>query len=403
MTDLSIDLVEYLHKLALEEDADLLRESLKLMVQLLMEADVSAQIQARKYERTPERVTQRNGYRERRWESRVGEMELQIPKVRQGSYYPDWLLDPRRPAERALVNVIQQAYIQGVSTRKMETVVRALGLEHLDKSKVSRLTQELAAEVEAFRNRALEDAYPYVWVDALYPKVRQNQRIVSQALVVAVGVTRDGHRTVLGFALGAAESKPFWTEFLRSLVRRGLQGVQLVTSDAHEGLKAALQKVLHGASWQRCRAHFMRNLLAHIPQDDKETVAALVRTIFAQPDQAAAEAQLEQVSEDLGVSWPKAAQLLTAAAPDILAHMAFPQGHWRRLATNNMVERLNREIRRRIDVVQVFPDRPSALRLVGALLMETNTEWTVGRRYFSKKSMQKVPAQEPPPEVPTAA
>lgn len=403
MTDLSIDLVEYLRKLVLEEDADLLRESLKLVVQLLMEADVSAQIQARKYERTPERVTQRNGYRERRWESRMGEMELRIPKVRQGSYYPDWLLDPRRPAERALVNVIQPAYIQGVSTRKMEHVVQALGLEHLDKSKVSRLTQELETEVEAFRNRKLEDAYPYVWVDALYPKVRQNQRIVSQALVVAVGVTREGHRTVLGFALGAAESEPFWTEFLRSLVRRGLHGVQLVTSDAHEGLKAALQKVLHGASWQRCRAHFMRNLLAHIPQDDKETVAALVRTIFAQPDQAAAEAQLEQVSEDLGVSWPKAAQLLTAAAPDILAHMAFPRGHWRRLATNNMVERLNREIRRRIDVVQVFPDRPSALRLVGALLMETNTEWTVGRRYFSKKSMQKVLTQQPEPEVPTAA
>jgi len=390
MTDLSIDLVAYLEKLTLEEDIDLLHDSLKMVVQLLMEADVSAQIQAGKYERTEERVTHRNGYRSRDWETRVGEMELAIPKLRQGSYYPDWLLDPRRPGEKALLNVVQAAYVQGVGTRRMEKVVAGLGLEHLDKSKVSRMTKKLNAEVEAFRTRALEGPYPYVWVDALYPKVRQNHRVVSQALVVAVGVNADGHRTVLGFAMGAAETEAFWKEFLRSLIRRGLRGVQLVVSDAHEGLKSALRQVMHGASWQRCRTHFMRNLLAHIPQDDKEEAASWVRTIFAQPTHEAAQHQVEAVVEKLQPAWPDAARLLRDAAPDLLAHMAFPRAHWRRLATNNMVERLNREIRRRIDVVQVFPDRSAALRLIGAILMETNTDWVGGRRYFSAASMQAV-------------
>jgi transposase-like protein len=390
MTDLSIDLVAYLEKLTLEEDIDLLHDSLKMVVQLLMEADVSAQIQAHKYERTEERETYRNGYRGRDWETRVGEMELAIPKLRQGSYYPDWLLDPRRPGEKALLNVVQAAYVQGVGTRRMEKVVEGLGLDHLDKSKVSRMTKKLNAEVEAFRTRALEGPYPYVWVDALYPKVRQNHRVVSQALVVAVGVNADGHRTVLGFAMGAAETEAFWKEFLRSLIRRGLRGVQLVVSDAHEGLKSALRQVMHGASWQRCRTHFMRNLLAHIPQDDKEEAASWVRTIFAQPSQEAAQQQVEVVVEKLQPAWPDAAQLLRDAAPDLLAHTAFPKAHWRRLATNNMVERLNREIRRRIDVVQVFPDRSAALRLIGAILMETNTDWVGGRRYFSATSMQAV-------------
>lgn len=388
MTDLSIDLVEYLDKLSMESDADLLRDSLKMVVQLLMEADVSHQIGAKKYERTPERVTQRNGYRDRGWETRVGEVELEIPKLRQGTYYPDWLLEPRRPAEKALVNVIQQAYIAGVSTRKMEEVVGELGLNGLDKSKVSRMTKALNDEVEAFQNRPLDKRCAYVWLDALYPKVRQNHRIVSQAFVIALGVDETGHRTILGFQVGAAESEAFWVEFLRSLVKRGLTGVQLVISDAHEGLKKAVAKVLNGASWQRCRVHFMRNVLAHVPKGDKKLVAAHIRTIFAQPDREAAGQQLDKVVEELVPSWPKAAELLEQAEHDLLAHMRFPQAHWKRLASSNPLERLNREIRRRTKVVQIFPDEGSLVRLAGAILMETNDEWAVGRRYFSEKSMQ---------------
>jgi len=388
MTDLSIDLVEYLDKLSMESDVDLLRDSLKMVVQLLMEADVSHQIGAKKYERTPERVTQRNGYRDRGWETRVGEVELEIPKLRQGTYYPDWLLEPRRPAEKALVNVIQQAYIAGVSTRKMEEVVGELGLSGLDKSKVSRMTKALNDEVEAFQNRPLDKRCAYVWLDALYPKVRQNHRIVSQAFVIALGVDETGHRTILGFQVGAAESEAFWVEFLRSLVKRGLTGVQLVISDAHEGLKKAVAKVLNGASWQRCRVHFMRNVLAHVPKGDKKLVAAHIRTIFAQPDREAAGQQLDKVVEELAPSWPKAAELLEQAEHDLLAHMRFPKAHWKRLASSNPLERLNREIRRRTKVVQIFPDEGSLVRLAGAILMETNDEWAVGRRYFSEKSMQ---------------
>jgi transposase-like protein len=388
MTDLSIDLVEYLDKLSMESDVDLLRDSLKMVVQLLMEADVSHQIGAKKYERTPERVTQRNGYRERGWDTRVGEVELDIPKLRQGSYYPEWLLEPRRPAEKALVNVVQEAYIAGVSTRKMEKVVGELGLSELDKSKVSRMTKALDEEVEAFRSRPLDKRCPYIWLDALYPKVRQNHRIVSQAFVIALGVDETGHRTILGFQAGAAETEAFWVEFLRSLVKRGLTGVQLVISDAHEGLKKAVGKVFTGASWQRCRVHFMRNVLAHVPKGDKKLVAAHIRTVFAQPDRDAASQQLENVVGELAPSWPKAADLLGQAEHDLLAHMSFPKAHWKRLASSNPLERLNREIRRRTKVVQIFPDEPSLIRLAGAILMETNDEWTVGRRYFSEKSMQ---------------
>lgn len=407
MTELSIDLVEYLDKLSMESDVDLVRDSLKMVVQLLMEADVSHQIGAKKYERTPERVTQRNGYRDRMWETRAGDIVLDIPRLREGTYYPDWLLEARRPAEKALVNVIQQAYIAGVSTRRMEGVVEELGLSGLDKSKVSRMTKELNDEVEAFQNRPLDKRCAYVWLDALYPKVRQNHRIVSQAFVIALGVDETGHRTILGFQVGAAETEAFWVEFLRSLVKRGLTGVQLVISDAHEGLKKAVAKVLNGASWQRCRVHFMRNVLAHVPQGDKKLVAAHIRTVFAQPDREAAGDQLEKVVEELGPSWPKAAQLLGQAEHDLLAHMSFPKAHWKRLASSNPLERLNREIRRRTKVVQMFPDEGSLIRLAGAILMETNQEWAVGRRYFSEKSMQPLfePAgptadQWPPPKKP---
>jgi putative transposase len=390
MTEKTIDVLGYLRKLALEPDSDFVRESLKVITQLLIEADVTEQIGARKHERAEERTNQRNGYRARTWETRVGALELGIPKLRRGSYYPEWLLEPRRPAERALENVILQAYIQGVSTRRVEALVQELGLDYLDKSKVSRITHVLQEQVAAFRERALAGEIPYVWLDALYAKVRVNHRIVSVAVVIAIGVRAGGERTILGLASGAAETEAFWREFLRDLVRRGLHGVQLVISDAHEGLKNALDAVLTGATWQRCRVHFMRNLLAHIPHADKAQVAAVVRTVFAQPNRAAARQRLTIVAGELQPSWPKAAQLLEEAEEDILAFMSFPQVHWRRLASNNLLERLNREIRRRIDVVQVFPDQPSLIRLVGALLMEVDTEWAVGRRYFSAASMREL-------------
>ena len=390
MIDHSINLLEYLHKLALEPDADFLRESLKVVTQLLMEAEVAQAVGAQKYERSEERTNHRNGYRERVWETRVGRIDLRIPKLRKGSYFPDWLLEPRRLSEQALLNVVQEAYVQGISTRKVEALVQQLGLEKLDKSKVSRITQALEQEVDGFRSRALEGEYPYVFLDALYPKVRLNHRVVSVALVIAVGIREDGRRVILGFATGAAETEAFWSDFLRSLVSRGLKGVQSVISDAHEGLRQAIAKVLYGTTWQRCRVHFMRNLLAHVPQKDKTQVAAWVRTIFAQSSLEAAQAQLSKVRDELSPKWPKAAALLEQAADDILAFMHFPEEHWRRLASNNLLERLNREIRRRTDVVQVFPDEGSLLRLVGALLIEVDTEWAVGHRYFSETSMQKV-------------
>ena len=390
MIDHSINLLEYLHKLALEPDADFLRESLKVVTQLLMEAEVAQAVGAQKYERSEERTNHRNGYRERVWETRVGRIDLRIPKLRKGSYFPDWLLEPRRLSEQALLNVVQEAYVQGISTRKVEALVQQLVLEKLDKSKVSRITQALEQEVDGFRSRALEGEYPYVFLDALYPKVRLNHRVVSVALVIAVGIREDGRRVILGFATGAAETEAFWSDFLRSLVSRGLKGVQLVISDAHEGLRQAIAKVLYGTTWQRCRVHFMRNLLAHVPQKDKTQVAAWVRTIFAQSSLEAAQAQLSKVRDELSPKWPKAAALLEQAADDILAFMHFPEEHWRRLASNNLLERLNREIRRRTDVVQVFPDEGSLLRLVGALLIEVDTEWAVGHRYFSETSMQKV-------------
>jgi len=399
MTDHSINLLEYLHKLALEPDADFLRESLKVVTQLLMEAEVAQQVGAQKYERSEGRTNQRNGYRKRRWETRVGEVQLEIPKLRRGSYYPKWLLEPRRLSEQALLNVVQEAYVQGISTRKVEALVQQLGLEKMDKSRVSRITQRLQEEVDGFRTRALEGEFPYLFLDALYPKVRLNHRVVSVALVIAIGIREDGRRVVLGFEVGAAETEAFWSEFLRSLVARGLRGVQLVVSDAHEGLRQAMDKVLHGVTWQRCRVHFMRNLLAHVPQKDKEQVAAWVRTIFAQPDLENAQAQLTKVKTELEERWPKAAALLEKAADDILAFMHFPEEHWKRLASNNLLERLNREVRRRTDVVQVFPDEGSLIRLVGALLIEVDTEWAVGRRYFSEESMRKVLEKHPEKET----
>ena len=296
MTDPTMVLMELMRKHNLEMDGDFLREAVQLLMQRLIELEASEQIGAGPYERTASRQTYRNGYRPRSWETRVGEVPLRISKLRQGTYFPS-LLEPRKRSEEALLAVIQQAYVLGVSTRKVDELVQALGLSGVDKSKVSRICKELDELVGEFRQRPLTEAYPYVWLDALFLKVRQHRRVVSQAVVIAIGVDNQGERSVLGFDVGASENEAFWLAFLRSLLKRGLAGVKLVISDAHEGLKAAVATVFAGASWQRCRVHFMRNVLAHIPRADKAMVAAAVRTIFAQPDREAAGQQLRYVAE----------------------------------------------------------------------------------------------------------
>ena len=392
-TDFSIALGELLDKTG--ANLDFLREAVQLLAQELMELEVSRKIGAQRHERTAERVTYRNGYRHRKWDTRVGTIDLRIPKLRQGSYFPS-LLEPRRRAEKALVAVVQEAYIHGVSTRKVDELVQSLGMTGISKSEVSRLCSELDELVEAFRHRPLTNRYPYVWLDAKYIKVRESGRVLSMALVVAVGVTSSGDREVLGLDVGLTEDGPFWTEFLRDLVRRGLSDVRLVISDAHEGLKEAITRVLGRSSWQRCRVHFMRNLLSQVPKSAQQMVAALVRTIFAQPDKAAAHAQLAEVAKSLALRFPKAAQMLRDAEEEILAYMAFPTEHWRQLHSTNPLERLMREIGRRTDVVGIFPNRASLIRLAGAVLMEQQDEWMAApRRYFSLASMSKLyPNQE---------
>jgi transposase-like protein len=386
--------MEYLRNVGLEPDESFLQEGLKRLAQTFVELEAAHQIGANRYEHTPERRTYRNGHRERVWETRVGEIPLRIPKVRDGTYFPS-LLEPRRRSEKALLAVIQQAYVEGVSTRRVDDLLQALGLTGIDKSRVSRICKELDEVVEPFRNRPLEGQYPFVWLDALYLKVRHNHRIVSQALVIATGVRESGEREVLGFALGASEEEAFWLDFLRSLKRRGLTGVQLVTSDAHEGLKKALGQVLAGVAWQRCRVHFMRNLLAHVPRGDKSIVAAALRTIFAQPDRQAAGVQLAEVVQAMQRRWPKAAELLAQAEDDILAYMAFPAELWTRIYSTNPLERLNKEVKRRTNVVGVFPDGGSVIRLVGAVLLEIADEWQVGRRYFSLETMARLIEPQP--------
>ena len=291
---------------------------------------------------------------------------------------------------QAILSVVQEAYVHGVSTRKVDDLVRALGLDGIDKSEVSRIAKELDEEVNLFRNRPLEGPYPYLWLDATYLKIRSNHRVVSKALVIALGVKMTGEREILGFAIGPCESEPFWHEFLKDLISRGLSGVQLVISDAHEGLKKAIQRALLGASWQRCTVHFMRNALAHVPRGAQQMVAAYIRTIFAQPDQATAKAQLWQVAATLEERFPKVAQMLTACEDEILAYMAFPKEHHKQIHSTNPLERLNKEIKRRADVVGIFPNDESALRLLGAVMMEQNDEWIVLRRYFSQESMSKL-------------
>jgi transposase-like protein len=395
MTDPTIALKEYLSNIGLESDADFLRQGMELLAQMMIEAEATEQIGAGKYERTDARQNYRNGSRSRRWETRVGELDLAIPKLRQGSFFPS-LLDPRRPAEKALLSVVQEAYVKGVSTRKVDALAQALGLDGMDKSKVSRICKELDQAVQEFRERPLAASYPYVWLDALYVKVRQNGRVVSLALVIALGVDESGELHLLGFDLGASEEAAFWLAFLRSLVRRGVERVQLTISDAHEGLKQAMEQVFAGSSWQRCRVHFMRNLLAHIPKRDKKAVAAAVRLVFEQPTRASAGTQLRQLAARLDATYPDAARLLLEAEEDVLAYKDFPSEHWRRIHSTNPLERINKEIRRRIRVIGIFPDRPATIRLVGTLLKEQDDDWRgASRKYFSTESMRLVTQERP--------
>ena len=387
MTEPTIALKQHLINIGLEKDADFLQQAVQLLSQMLMELEVDQQIGAGKHERTPERKNYRNGHRQRTWKTRVGEIDLAIPKLRRGSYYPS-LLEPRRPTEKALLAVIQEAYLKGVSTRKVDALLKALGLTGIDKSSVSRICKELDQTVEEFRNRPLQESYPYVWLDAMYLKVRQNHRVVSLALVIAIGVDDTGERHMLGFDLGASEDEEFWLAFLRSLINRGLRSVQLVISDGHEGLKKALSQVFTGASWQRCRVHFMRNVLAHIPRRDKGAVADAIRMIFNQPDRYSAGLQLHGLAQSMGDLYPQAAKLLVEAEEDILVYKTFPREHWRRIHSTNPLERLNKEVKRRTKVVGVFPDRASVLRLVGMNLKEIDDDWRAGRHYFQLESMR---------------
>jgi transposase-like protein len=387
MTEPTIALKQYLINIGLEKDTDFLRQAVQMISQMLIELEVDQQVGASKHERTHTRKNYRNGHRQRIWKTRVGEIDLAIPKLRKGSYLPS-ILEPRKPAEKALLSVIQEAYLKGVSTRKVDDLMEAMGLTGIDKSSVSRICKELRQEVEQFRNRPLQESYPYVWLDATYLKVRQNHRVVSMAFVIAIGVDENGERHLLGFDLGSSEDEAFWLAFLRSLVKRGLKKVQLVISDAHVGLKKAIEQVFSGASWQRCRVHFMRNVLAHVPKRDKRAIADAVRMVFEQPDRYAAGLQLHGLAQNVQDKYPQVAKLLVEAEEDILVYKTFPREHWRRIHSINQLERIHKEVKRRTNVVGIFPNDDAVFRLAGMILKEMDEDWRASRRYFQLESMQ---------------
>lgn len=385
MTDDRMALIELVEK---DADADLVREMLAFAAARLMDAEVEAVTGAARGARTPLRETHRNGYRERGWETRVGHIDLAIPKLRKGSYFPSFL-DPRRTAEKALTAVIQEAYVHGVSTRAVDDLVRAMGGTGVSKSQVSRLCVEIDKRVNAFLTRPIEGSWPYLWLDATYIKSRVGGRVLSRAVIIAVAVNEDGRREVLGVALGPSEAETFWMDFLRSLADRGLRGVKLVIADDHKGLRAAARRVFD-ATLQRCRVHWMRNALAHAPAKQRAAVAAMLKTIFAQETKIEAERQWDVVADLLGAKQPRLGALMANSREDVLAFMDFPKEHWAQIASTNPLERVNKEVKRRSDVIGIFPNDESVVRLVGALMIETNDEWTVSRRYMALESLARI-------------
>lgn len=394
-------LLDLLGELKLTDVSDRIRKATETLYQELIDAEAAAVIGAAHYERSEKRTAVRNGTRPRVLETTAGQLDLKIPKLRQGSFFPS-LLERRRRVDQALFAVVMEAYLHGVSTRKVDDLVKALGADTgISKSEVSRICADLDEEVAVFRDRPLESEYPYVFLDATYCKARVNHRVVSQAVVVAVGVAANGSREVLGFQVGDTESQAFWTEFLRTLKARGLAGVRLAISDAHTGLIAAIRTVLQGASWQRCRVHFLRNVLAQVPKAAGQMVASIIRTIFAQPDAVHVEDQLAEVTRMLQRSHPKVAAMLEDAGEDITAFRHFPVAHWRQIWSTNPLERVNKEIKRRTDVVGVFPNPAALLRLAGAVLVEQHDEWDAGdRRYFSEQSMKLLTEQNEEVAIP---
>jgi len=386
----SVDLAGVLREQLESASPDLLRAMVKTFADALMSAEVDAVCGAGYGERSETRVNSRNGYRAREWDTRAGTVELAIPKLRSGSYFPDWLLQHRRRAEQALVSVVATSYLLGVSTRRVEKLAEQLGVKQLSKSQVSEMAQHLDAQVEAFRNRPLDSQhYTFVWMDALTVKVREHGRTVNVHALIAVGVNADGGREVLGLDVASDEDGAGWLAFLRSLTARGLSGVRLVISDAHRGLVSAVGAALPGTGWQRCRTHYLRNLLAKVPKTAQPWVATLVRTVFDQPDADAVTAQFDRVVEAIEQKFPAAAEHLDDARADLLSFTAFPREIWRQIWSNNPQERLNKEIRRRTDVVGIFPNRAAIIRLVGAVLAEQTDEWTEARRYMGLELLTK--------------
>lgn len=382
MTDAKMALLELVEQ---EADADLVREMLAFAAERMMDLEIEAKTGAPAGTRSPDRLNHRNGYRERNWDTRAGRIELAVPKLRKGSYFPSFL-EPRRTAEKALVAVIQEAYIQGISTRSVDDLVKAMGGTGVSKSQVSRLITEIDERVNAFLSRPIEGEWPYLWVDATYLKEREGGRIVSTAVIVAVGVNTLGKREVLGVASGPSEAEPFWKSFLRSLADRGLRGVKLVISDDHKGLRSAAGKVFN-ATQQRCRVHWMRNALAHVGAKQRPAVVAMLKTIFAQDSAEAAHEQWHHVADALRERYERLAVMMDGSREEVLAYMAFPKEHWPQISSTNPLERVNKEIKRRADVIGIFPNTAAVIRLVGALMLEQNDEWSVSRRYMTLETI----------------